>query len=124
MMTAADVRDKRRWSLAKTLFEATSMGGVWSLLTEEQREHWYHVAEVRDEYVTHTMKLWQVTALINGRSRTFYLDAGVQGLPTKESAIEFASRLFPTEYDPIAGIMAIHYDVVLPRPDVPMLDQI
>lgn len=126
MMTAADVRDKRRWSLAKTLFEATSLGGVWHLLTEEQREHWYHAAELKDEFVTHTMKLWQVTIMLDEkRSATLYLDAGVQGLSTKEAAIDYVSdRLYPMLADPVAGIMAIHYDVVLPRPDVPMLDQI
>lgn len=124
MMTATDVRDKRRWSLAKTLFEATSLGGVWHLLTEEQREHWYHAAAAKDEFETVDLLLWQVTVAFRGdrNSVTFYLDAGVQGVHHELAAQQFVADRFHGVKS--CKIMAIHYDLLRPRTDAPTIDQI
>lgn len=109
---SAVIEDKQAWSRAKQTFRALSAPGMeWEDLTEDQRLYWRNRATDVCGPEPVEMTLWQCTITEHGAIRpvTFYLDAGVQGLPDVESAIAYLGRHFNVL---AASVMAIRYDVV------------
>lgn len=118
-----NVTDKQAWSRAKAIFRELSAPGMeWEVLTEDQRLYWRRRAVdiLGPEPVE--MLLWQVSLVYyGGKQVTFYLDAGVQGLPTGRDALQWVADNAPSHSR--VAVMAITYQI-LPHVDLPTVADI